>query len=190
MRNKDLYDKYVNGKHWKKHPTTYVEKFSDFLERNNFLGKLVDIGCGNGRDVNVFQNRGFDVMGLDYDKEEMVMAEKNFPKSKFIIANAEDLPFRDASIGAFFAINVIHYVDQQKTIQEVKRTLVSGGYLFIHFNLQITNAKGGIDYQQNKNEIKSLFRDFSLVQESVFHRLDKKPFEHTHDIMELILRKP
>jgi SAM-dependent methyltransferase len=36
-------------------------------------------------------------------------------------------------------INVIHYVDKKKAIQEILRTLQPKGYFFIHFNIDITD---------------------------------------------------
>ena len=59
MEERKLYQKYSAGRHWGKHPTIYAESFSEFLKENNFEGLIVDVGCGNGRDVKVFSKLGF-----------------------------------------------------------------------------------------------------------------------------------
>lgn len=62
MENKSLYDKYNQGRHWKNHPTIYAERFADFLLKKGFGGSLVDLGCGNGRDAEVFVDKGISVI--------------------------------------------------------------------------------------------------------------------------------
>jgi SAM-dependent methyltransferase len=189
MKNQTLFDKYLQGKHWAGHPTVYAEKFSDFLKGKGFEGKLVDVGCGSGRDVDYFRLRGFNVFGIDYDEKEVATAKSDFPESNFMTANAEEMPFADTAIGAFFMINVMHYVDQTKVMEEISRTLAPGGYAFIHFNLRITDAEGVTDYVQDKESIEKLFEGFSVVQESTLHRVDQTPFLHEHEILEVILRR-
>jgi len=190
MKEQKLYNKYLHCKHWEKHPTVYAEKFIDFLKTNNFKGLLVDIGCGNGRDINVFAKAGFDTLGVDYSKDEINLAKQKFPKLKFQIQNVERLGFDNDSIGAFFMINVIHYVDKEKAISEIFRTLKSGGYFFIHFNIEIKDGNGNIDYKDDEKDIMSLVDGFDILQKRTFERVDFEPVEHTHKIIELILRKP
>ena len=57
-----LFNKYSSGKHWESHPTAYAEHFAQFLKGKNFDGLIVDIGCGNGRDVDVFSKSGFNAL--------------------------------------------------------------------------------------------------------------------------------
>ena len=86
-------------------------------------------------------------------------------------------------------INVIHYVDKLRAINEIKRILKDKGYFFIHFNLKIVDKEGKIDYMHEEKEIIDLIKDFEIVSKNIFERVDTKPIEHTHKIMELILRK-
>lgn len=189
MNNQTLFDKYLQGKHWAEHPTMYAERFAEFLKQKQFTGKLVDIGCGSGRDVEVFRAQSFNVLGFDYDEKEVANARKYFPESRFEVANVENLPFEEDSIGAYFMINVMHYVDAPKAMGEILRTLVPGGYACIHFNLSITDANSVIDYAQSKESVMELTHDFSIISESTFSRTDYEPVEHTHEILELILQK-
>ena len=70
MRSEKLYQKYADGRHWEKHPTLYAETFAEFLKSVNFEGLVVDVGCGNGRDVDVFSKLGFNVLGVDNSKKK------------------------------------------------------------------------------------------------------------------------
>lgn len=189
MENKKLSSKYQEGKHWEKHPTVYAERFVKFLKEKDFNGTIIDLGCGNGRDINVFTKNGFNALGIDNSEKEIKLAGSNFPNCKFEVQDIENLKFEDKSVNAFFMINVIHYVNKEKALKEVYRCLKPGGYIFIHFNLEITDKDGNTDYEQDEVEILNQIVFFENVHEEIFKRVDTKPKEHTHEIMELILRK-
>lgn len=189
MESEKLYEKYNDGRHWERHPTVYAETFVNFLKENNFNGQIVDTGCGDGRDVNVFSQAGFDVLGIDNSEKEITVARKKFPKLNFEVQNAEQLSFKDNSVGAFFMINVIHYLKKEEAIAEVYRTLKPGGYFSVHFNMEIRDKSGNIDYQHNQEEIMQLVSNFNIIRENIFIRTDQKPVEHRHKIVELVLQK-
>ncbi|MCX6751029.1 MAG: class I SAM-dependent methyltransferase [Candidatus Pacearchaeota archaeon] len=189
MNERKLYKKYHPGKHWENHQTIYAESFLKFLKQKNFSGVVVDLGCGNGRDVNFFSKNGLNVKGIDLDEEEISIAKKNFPGLCFELQDIEQLTFEDDSVDAFFMINVIHYLNKEKSIREISRKLKKKGYLFIHFNLEIKDNRGNIDYSQKEDEIFDLIKNFKVIKKKIFDRVDTKPLKHTHKIMELILQK-
>jgi len=41
--------------------------------------KVLDAGCANGRDTNELASEGFDVIGLDYNKDFIKDAKKRYP---------------------------------------------------------------------------------------------------------------
>lgn len=190
MKNETLYDKYLAGRHWELHPTIYAEQFCEFLIGKEFDGKLVDLGCSTGRDVQVFSQNRFEAVGIDYAESDIAIARERYSNCCFEVMNVEQLSFLEKSVGAFFMINVIHYVDQEKAFHEILRTLKSGGFLFIHFNLSITDEGGNIDYQQDEPSIFKNIALFHVVHEKRFERQDTIPKLHTHEILELILQKP
>ena len=190
MQSKSLYQKYSDGRHWENHPTLYAESFAEFLKKQNFEGLIVDVGCGNGRDVEVFSKLGFNALGIDNVSKEIEDNKKKFPELKFEIQNAENLKFDDNSVDAFFMINVIHYVHKEKAIQEIFRALKPRGYFFIHFNIEIIDKSGKVDYSHNQEDILKLVSKFKILQQNIFERVDHQPVEHKHKIMELILQKP
>ncbi|MFH1455450.1 MAG: class I SAM-dependent methyltransferase [archaeon] len=150
---------------------------------------LVDLGCGNGRDVKVFHDQGFNVVGIDISDENLELAKKTFPECKFEKQDIEDLNFEDESVDAYYMVNVIHYVDMVKAFQEIQRTLKKDGFLFIHFNLSIEDETGTVDYQISESEVMDLVKSFEVVDKKVFERIDLQPIKHTHKILQLILKK-
>jgi len=189
MQEQKLYQKYSDGRHWESHPTLYAESFAEFLKKQNFEGLIVDIGSGNGRDVEVFSKFGFNALGIDNSKEQIENNKKKFPELKFEVQNAENLNFKNDSVDAFFMINVIHYVHKEKTIQEIFRVLKPQGYFFIHFNIDVIDKDGNVDYHHDQEDILKLVSKFKILQKNIFERVDHQPVEHKHKIMELILQK-
>lgn len=190
MKNQKLFDKYSKGKHWENHPTAYAEFFVQFLQDMKFQGKIVDLGCGNGRDLNVFHKNGFETLGIDYDEKIIADAKTKYPTLAFQCANIEHLPFSDESIDAYFCINLIHYVDQKKALAEIMRTLKPGGRIYIHFNLQIIDEQGNLDYIQHIDDVHKLISDFWRMYFAYSERNDTEPRPHKHIFYETILKKP
>ncbi|MDD4995020.1 MAG: class I SAM-dependent methyltransferase [Patescibacteria group bacterium] len=190
MRAVELFEKYKKGKHWDAHPTEYAERFADFLKNNNFHGLVVDIGCGRGRDVIVFKKSGFDALGIDISQDEIEAAQANCRDCRFDQQDAENLEFGDEEVSAFFMINIIHYLNAEKALAGIYRALTLGGYLFIHFNLSITDEKGNVDYSGDENDILKLVEKFKVIEKRQFTREDKLPQLHKHEILEFLLQKP
>ncbi|MFH2018794.1 MAG: class I SAM-dependent methyltransferase, partial [bacterium] len=107
----------------------------------------------------------------------------------FARQDAEDLEFSNEEVAAFYMINVIHYLDEERTLPGIYRSLVPGGYLFIHFNLSIVDEDGQVDYSRNEADILRLVEKFKILEKREFIREDKEPKKHTHKILELILQK-
>jgi ubiquinone/menaquinone biosynthesis C-methylase UbiE len=189
MQEQALYSKYKKGEHWKKHPEDYASSFSQFLNQHKFTGRIIDIGCGNGRDLLVFSREGLDAFGVDNNPSEIEDIKRKNPELDVRLQDAERLNIPDASIDAAYMINVIHYVDKRKAISEAYRILKPNGYFFVHFNLEIKDDSGRIDYTDTEENITKLVSAFKLVGSRKFKRKDSKPTPHTHQILELILQK-
>lgn len=189
MESIKLFKKYNKGKHWKKHPTDYVKTFIEFLKRQQFNGIIIDLGCGDGRDVNEFNKAGFKALGIDNSEIEIKNAEVNFPYLNFKLDNIEKLNLENNSVDAFYMINVIHYVNKKVAIEEILKKLKSKGYFFVHFNLLIKDINNKVDYENKEKDILNLVSQFKIISKNIFEREDKEPIPHKHRILELILQK-
>ncbi len=190
MKEQALFEKYKETRHWEQRKPDYAEKFVSFLREKKAKGLIVDIGCATGRDVKYFKDAGFETLGIDISKEEIQAAKKNHPDCRFEVQDAEKMNFKDNSVDAFFIINLMHYVDKKAVLKGVLQSLKPGGYVFVQFNLSITDDIGKIDYAYSEEEIIALVSDFAIMKKNKFERTDLKPIKHTHQILELILQKP
>src|SRR3984885_6586237 len=53
---------------------------------------VVDIGCGNGSFLSLFQSRGWQLYGSDYSSSGIEIARASYPNIKFSLGNAESMP--------------------------------------------------------------------------------------------------
>lgn len=94
-------------------------------------GIIIDVGCGLGSNLTVFDEVGVDVIGLDrsYDKLKLV---KQKVKSYLINGDLLELPIRNQSISVIIAMDVLeHLEDDVGGIQEMHRCLRPGGTLIL-----------------------------------------------------------
>lgn len=101
-------------------------------EYANSGDNLLDIGCGNGRLSDMFENKNIRYTGVDFSKELIEIAKKERGKNKrFIQANALKLPFKDNSFDTVFSIAVLHHIpskeNRKKFLSEAHRVLKPNG---------------------------------------------------------------
>ena len=122
MENEALFKKYPDG-HRHDRLASHAEEFSEFLMKClGYRSIVVDIGCGKGRDTDVFAKHHHMAIGIDNDPEVIYEAKKT-AQGHFFVMNAEEMRFPNESVDAFFCINVLHYVDQEKVLKQVSRIL-------------------------------------------------------------------
>ena len=56
----------------------YIDELADFL-RNNKVHSVLECGCGNGDVIRGLAERGFRGVGIDNDKEMILMAKRENP---------------------------------------------------------------------------------------------------------------
>ncbi len=103
--------------------------------------KVIDIGCGGGRNIVYFIKNGFDVTGVDRDEWAIAavkeLAEQLAPNGNagnFIVSNVEDMPFTDATFDLAICSAVLHFANDDAhfdaMIRSIWRVLAPGGFLF------------------------------------------------------------
>ncbi|MBW2195873.1 MAG: class I SAM-dependent methyltransferase [Deltaproteobacteria bacterium] len=85
--------------------------------------RVIDIGCGTGRHLEMFLNMGLDVTGLDASPHMLEFARKRLGvRAELRRGVAEDLPFDDNTFNVATLITTLEFVeDSQKAIEEACR---------------------------------------------------------------------
>src|SRR4029077_9989023 len=96
--------------------------------------RLLDVACGTGVASAQAAALGARVTGVDFPPEMIAEAKKRHPAIAFHIADAEQLPFADASFDAVVANFGIHHVERpQRAIAQARRVLAPGGIFAFTF---------------------------------------------------------
>jgi len=103
--------------------------------------KVLDAGCGAGRNLHYFLQNGFEVFGIDPNIQAVeivqqlskTLAPQN-PVGNFLISTAEDLPFNDNEFDLLISSAVLHFAHNERhfdsMIRSMFRVLKPGGYFF------------------------------------------------------------
>lgn len=95
-------------------------------------GEVLDVACGTGDMVVELLKRGCTVTGVDLSKEMLTIAEEKAHSCKYILADAEHLPFEDATFDAVTcAFGVRNFVHLEQGLGEMLRVLRPGGRMVI-----------------------------------------------------------
>lgn len=112
--------------------------------------RVLDAGCGDGRNVEPLLRGGFDVHGLDASdaaihavRTRAAVAAPALPSANFRVGRVEDLdPSRDGTFDAVLAIAVLHFARDaghfDAMVRALGRVLRPGGLLFARLATTIT----------------------------------------------------
>ena len=120
-------------------------------ERFNSTNKILDAGCGSGRNLQYFINNNFDVYGID-SNENRIKSLKNLNNNQnFKVAKLEAIPFNKDYFDYIICNAVLHFANNEihffKMFSELFRVLKTNGTLFIRMTSDF-----GIENLVNKIE--------------------------------------
>lgn len=113
--------------------------------------KILDAGCGEGRNAVYFIKSGYQVFGIDqhelaiqYIRFLSKSLDPNYDAHRFQVAQLEDIPFHAGAFDAVICSAVLHFaVDKSnfwEMMQELLRVLKPGGIIWF----RMTTGFGGI----------------------------------------------
>lgn len=99
-------------------------------------GKVLDVGCGSGRDARALFDLGFDITGIDLSEKMLELAKFKEPGAKFVRMDFRELSFPDNFFDGFWANAALFLVDEEsmkKTLGELYRVIKNGGIGYLSF---------------------------------------------------------
>ena len=132
----------------------------DQLARGRFdqRRRVLDAGCGDGRNLVYFLRHGFTCFGIDRDVAAIAQVRAlaarlapTAPPDRFLSGELDQLPWPDASMDAVIASAVLHFSRDEahfgRVVQDLWRVLAPGGLLFTRLastiGLEATHGSAG-----------------------------------------------
>ena len=139
---KEIYEKLYSEQkayHWdmiKRKDTYYIQHTRIILNLvSKFgMGKILDVGCGDGYITSLFFEKFKDVVGIDISETAIKIAREKNPGVTFAVASCTNLPFSDESFDTIVASEVIehlNYNDGKSFLKEARRVLTPKGRIII-----------------------------------------------------------
>mgnify|MGYP001810053202 CR=1 FL=1 len=143
--------------------------------------KILDLGCGTGRNANYLAGLGNKVMGIEISKTAIDLA-KNRAKEMGVDAEyclgdiGQPYNIKDSSIDIVLDITSSNSLDEKgrnNYLKEVNRVLVNGGYFFVRALCKDgnKNVKNLLKQSPGKEYDTYIFKEMGLT-ERVFSRSD------------------
>ncbi len=104
----------------------------DYIKKG---GRVLDLGCGNGRFVNIIKEKGGEYFGTDVSEKLIETAKKLYPNEKFQTIEPLKLPFSNGYFDIIYSIAVFHHIPSKdfriEFLKEANRVLKPGGFLIL-----------------------------------------------------------
>ena len=107
---------------------TIQKKFISYIPKG---GKILDLGCGSGRDSLFFKQLGYNVTAVDGSAEMCRQAENNI-EQPVINLTFDKLPYEAEFDGVWACASLLHVPssDIQDVLVKIERALKKGGYFY------------------------------------------------------------
>ena len=178
---KDVYSSIAN--HFDKTRYHTWPKIQDFVNSLDTNSHIYDIGCGNGRNMNIREDCVF--VGCDNNEELLIQAEKKGNKCQY--GDNLSLPFLDGCADAVMSIAVIHHfstIDRRiKALSEIFRILKESGsaliYVWAHEQDKFANfSKNALVDWNNQESGEIIKRYYYLFSNGELDTLIKNNFKN------------
>lgn len=139
-----------------------VESLHPYREADRFLsmiplsGKIIDIGCGSGRDAKVFSEKGYTVTGIDFSSKMIEIAKEKAPQVDFHVMDMRSLNFDSIFDGAWANASLLHISknDFSRVLGKIFTSLKSDGLFFIKLK---KGSSEGLELDARYNNLKKFY---------------------------------
>lgn len=180
------------------HPKAEAQKF---IARLPSSAKIIDIGCGPGRDAKAFSGFGIEVVGIDLSSKMIELARQNAPGCSFHVMDIEGLAFAPESFHGVWANCALLHVPKQNipsVLDKMRIILKPKGILYLSVKQNHINESFGVDDRYGRLEKYWSFYEpdelVKLLNEAKFQIVDvdianKSSDYHTHPIIKIFAEK-
>jgi ubiquinone/menaquinone biosynthesis C-methylase UbiE len=89
------------------------------LSHGPYFQTALDIGCGNGSDVDFLRAVGKDAVGVDLSRTMWAFLKKKDNRDHFLLGDASDLPYAKDSFDLVYSFEVLEHLPAKEGIRAV-----------------------------------------------------------------------
>ena len=144
--------------------------YRPFLENIPSTGKILDAGCGSGRDTKFFLEKGFSVVAFD-NSPNMVRHAAEYTGQEVLLMSFEDIEFKDNFDGIWACASVLHVPENNisTVLSKFTDALKDSGIIYTSFkygeNEGIRNGRFFADYTEERfDQLLATIPELELIQ--------------------------
>lgn len=153
--------------------SAYPLKYSEMIIKNNHEN-ILEAGCGNGRILRYYHNKGHKIIGFDFIDIAIKKLKDIDSTLKVEVGDITELRFKDNSFDRVLAFGLYHNLDKglNKSIYETYRILKENGLVCASFRADNIQTRLTDWLASKKSE------SYDKNQKKIFHKLNltKKEF--------------
>ena len=145
-----------------------IKNIADFFIKNLKGQKILDIGCGPGRDAKYFSEHNLKVTGIDLTSNFVKIASQNVPNAEFIQMDMRNLDFLGNSFDGIWACASFLHVpkeDAKDTLLGFRKILKPAGLIYLSVK------QGNKEKFVEKDEYKGRVKFFAFYTQDEFKNL-------------------
>jgi ubiquinone/menaquinone biosynthesis C-methylase UbiE len=113
--------------------------FLSLLERRGVSGSVLDVGCGNARNVIAFAEKGYQAYGIDISNEALKRARKHVELRNIPVdlrnGSVLNLPYPDNHFDVILDFGCLHHLRKSQWrlyLKNILRVIKDGGYYYLY----------------------------------------------------------
>ena len=170
-------------------------------------GRILEVGCGNGKTVLALSKKGFRVTGVDFSRSAIDMCMETMPSAgEFVCASVLNLPFDDSSFDGVVSFHVLEHLtadEMSSAVCELSRIMKPGSHILLKCfakgdmrsekgeeldDSTVIRGNGIIYHYFDEEELRSLFSAFECI--SIEMKEEPTRFGTVRRRIEADFRKP
>ena len=168
--DKKYWDGYYTDHYSKSKPTSFAKSIINTLPKRTC--KLLEIGCGNGRDSFYFSGKGHDVSAFD-QSEVIINTLQNTGKNspRFFIDDIKNMSIHHKEpFDIIYARFVLHALNEYEAQQAFK-------WIFEHLN------NGGLFYSESRSIKDKIFGQGEKIEKHIYKTDHRRRFLVKNDLL-------
>ncbi len=159
--------------------------------REQFAGRVLELGCGTGRLTGYLGEVAQEAYGIDLSSAMIARARARYPRVSFLEGDMRDLShFEDGSLDVVFGgcniLDILGDHERREMLREIRRVLTGGGLMIVsaHNRAHLPQLPGPLHMDTSRPQ--RALRDAIKVPERVFNHLRLRGLERVEPGYELV----